>query len=80
MCIQFLNYIVNFFLRNLTSQTVDEIGEANQRHNEFHEKTPEMLETFRRADAKNKILSAWTKEHVEQVGREGAVLEQRSLP
>ena len=28
-----------------------------------------MLETFRRADAKNKILSAWTKEHVEQVGR-----------
>jgi dynein heavy chain 2 len=28
-----------------------------------------MLQTFHHADAKNKILSAWTKEHVEQVGR-----------
>ncbi len=50
-------------------QTVEEIAEANQRHQQYDQTTPEMLETFRLADAKNKILSAWTKEHVEQVGR-----------
>ena len=50
-------------------QTVEGIGEANQKHNEFDEQTPKMLETFHKADSKNKVLAVWTKEHVEQVGK-----------
>ncbi len=50
-------------------QSVDEIAEANQRHREFEEKTPAMLERFHKADSKNKVLAAWTKSQVDQVNR-----------
>ncbi|TRY75069.1 hypothetical protein TCAL_08574 [Tigriopus californicus] len=50
-------------------QTVEEVAEANQKHTEYQQKTPDMMETFHRADSKNKTLAAWTKEHMEQVQR-----------
>ena len=54
-------------------QTVEEIGAANQKHNEYEEKTASMLQTFHRADSKNKVLAAWTKSQVEQVSRVASV-------
>ena len=50
-------------------QSVEEIGQANQKHVYYSEKSPEMLEIFENADKKNKVLSAWTKEQMEQVER-----------
>ena len=50
-------------------QTVEEIGEANRKHEEYDKKTPEMMEMFHRADSKNKVLAVWTKEHMDQVSR-----------
>ena len=50
-------------------QSVEEIGLANQKHVFYSEKCPEMLQIFENADKKNKILSAWTKEQMEQVER-----------
>jgi dynein heavy chain 2 len=50
-------------------QSVEEIGLANQKHVYYSEKSPEMLEIFENADKKNKILSAWTKEQMDQVER-----------
>lgn len=50
-------------------QTVEEVAEANQKHTEYQQKTPDMMEIFHRADSKNKTLAAWTKEHMEQVQR-----------
>ncbi len=35
-------------------QSVEEIAEANQRHRDFEEQTPAMLERFHKADSKNK--------------------------
>ena len=48
-------------------QSVEEIGEANKKHVGYAEKTPEMMEVFENADKKNKLLSAWTKDSMEQV-------------
>ena len=48
-------------------QSVEEIGEANQRHRAYAERSPEMMEAFENADKKNKLLSAWTKESLDQV-------------
>ena len=48
-------------------QSVEEIGEANQKHVMYSEKTPELMNLFDNADSKNKLLSAWTKESMEQV-------------
>ncbi len=46
-------------------QTVEEIGESNQRHTEFKEKMPDMEMLMERSDRKNKVLALWTKEQVE---------------
>ena len=50
-------------------QNVDEIGEANRKHEEFENCSPEMITMFENADKKNKILSAWSRENVEQVSK-----------
>ena len=48
---------------------MDEIGEANRKHEEFENSSPEMITMFENADKKNKILSAWSRENVEQVSK-----------
>ena len=45
-------------------QTVEEIGESNQRHTEFKKKMPDMERLMERSDRKNKVLALWTKEQV----------------
>ncbi len=54
-------------------QSVEEIGEANQKHREFEERTDALLQRFNRAEKKNRVLAAWTKESVDQVGRVAGV-------
>ena len=54
-------------------QSVEEIGEANQKHRAYAERSPEMMQAFENADRKNKLLSAWTKESMDQVGRASLV-------
>ncbi len=53
-------------------QSVSEIAEANQRHRQFEEKTPELLKRFHEADSKNKVLAAWTKSQAERLARVAA--------
>ena len=48
-------------------QSVEEIGEANQRHRAYAQRSPEMMQAFENADQKNKLLTAWTKESMDQV-------------
>ena len=39
-------------------QSVEEIGDANKKHQEYEDKSPEMLKMFQNADQKNRILAA----------------------
>ena len=50
-------------------QSVEEIGIANQKHQEYEKEAPAMMEMFQNADRKNRILTAWTRENVDQVTR-----------
>ena len=50
-------------------QSVEEIGIANQKHLEYEKEAPAMMEMFQNADRKNRILTAWTRENVDQVTR-----------
>ena len=50
-------------------QSVEEIGDANRKHQEYEEKSPMMLKMFENADKKNRILAAWSRESVDQVSR-----------
>ena len=59
-------------------QSVEEIGIANQKHNEYEKQAPEMMEMFQNADRKNRILAAWTREHVDQVTRVTAIWDNFS--
>ena len=62
-----INHI--FFPIRRQPQNVDEIGEANRKHQEFEKSSPEMITMFDNADKKNKILSAWSRENVDQVSK-----------
>ena len=50
-------------------QSVEEIGVANQKHQEYEKEAPAMMQMFQNADRKNRILAAWTRENVDQVTR-----------
>ena len=50
-------------------QSVEEIGLANLKHQEFEAQAPAMMAMFQDADKKNRVLAAWTREHVDQVAR-----------
>ena len=59
-------------------QSVEEIGLANLKHQEYEKEAPAMMEMFQSADKKNKILAAWTREHVDQVSRVTAIWDNFS--
>ena len=67
--IYYLIQLLYFYLLRKQPQNVDEIGEANRKHEEFENSSPEMITMFENADKKNKILSAWSRENVEQVSK-----------
>lgn len=50
-------------------QTVEEIANANSKHNEYMKQTEQMVEMFGEAERKNKTLASWTKERVDQLSR-----------